>query len=338
MCLALGAACESGGEPACGGNNYCNINTVCTAPTEAGACALQYPFPDAACYSEILGELQCVNGGCQVMLNTELPNDVCGTEACITKTTCDTTLGRCAGVAPGGGCDFSDQCTFGYYCANIVGADSGECTARIPLGGACSGKGVPGELSVCESDLTASCGPAGVCIAKLSVASGGLCNDGSQCVPDTYCRFANDSSRGRCTPAPTAPVPCTLDGNECELAGADTSDCVCNSAGALVCNGMQPYIMTPCTAQEYNNYADCMNRNQCQADEDDANDLRSCAMQYCKVELNCLQYCLVTLPNLDNIALGCSINDPRFVCLPDDNAVALGMMLPVIFFLLFVAL
>jgi len=218
------------------------------------------------------------------------------------------------GNPPGGPCFYSTECQYGYYCAsgnNITGV--GVCTKRIPLGQPCAKKGNIAETSVCDSDLSASCGPDGTCIAAMSVPVGGGCTYPVQCMVDHYCKHINNSKNGTCTPAAES-TPCTLDGDECYIAGGAYSYCQCTSAGVLLCAQLGGYFSSPCTPLHYTNYVNCMDAHQCQSQPGNIDDPKSCARRFCYAELSCFEYCFTTIGSHVSIALGCTYNDPRFTC------------------------
>ncbi len=47
--------------------------------------------PNAQCYSQIAGELECIDSTCQVVPNAEYPGSLCGSGStgCITDVTCN---------------------------------------------------------------------------------------------------------------------------------------------------------------------------------------------------------------------------------------------------------
>jgi len=286
------------------GNFYGNCSTQCAIPTvapiqscsaglgigctAAGTCSYLHTSgtcapgdgtcgdPNAGIFggSVIYG---CVNGTngytCQSIGNVVgAANDGCTTSAnCINNNPC--TGGVCIGNAVGASCVFG-SCVYGAYC-NVLAGMTGSCVANVALGGSCL------NGAQCNP-YNAVCGFGGICIAALSVPTGGNCAVAGECLAGLAC------NNGKCG----APVAITRCNQQADCINLKLGSCICDGDGTKMCSGsgiLSTSIPTQC-ANYFIQLTSCAIQYQCAQLSLIAG---SCVERNCPKAINCGEICVL---------------------------------------------
>jgi len=236
----------------------------------------------------------CVNGTngytCQSIGNAlGAANDGCTTSAnCLNNNQC--VGGVCIGAAIGAAC-VPGSCVYGAYCS----ATTKLCVANVPLGGSCL------NGAQCNP-YNAVCGYGGVCIAALSVATGGNCVTAGECLAGLAC------TNGKCA----APAAITRCNQNADCTNANLGACICNGDGTKQCTGsgiLSTSIPTQCAS--YNSQlSTCAIQYQCGQSSPLPG---SCVERNCPKAINCGVTCLLqALSTAEAVPANCIVSP--YVC------------------------
>lgn len=166
----------------------------------------------------------CCTGTCGDPVTLPGPGQTC-TGACAGDAVCNDN-GLCVALAPPGGtCQESPECAYGYGCTGTISSPSGMGTCTpLPANG--------------ESCKDGDCGDFGaVCNTQLVCAAAGLTGD--PCTSPNDCSaFYQCDSTGHCNPYPTRGMPCMSlcsDGTWCDKSGGTPGTCAAPKPSGMPC-------------------------------------------------------------------------------------------------------